>query len=173
MNTKKYADLLEIVETGLIQRELDKLLTDAFLRENPILAEFAILAGADVNINISICNQLESVLSWAIAYEYEKVVELCLEHGAKPSSADFGNACCLDNENIVKLLIDSGLVDINAIGGEKIILALKSHAVKVVEVLIKAGADLTFDDYTPLQVALEEKLYDVFTLMIEALKNCN
>lgn len=170
MNTEKYANLLERVERGLQQWERDGLLTDAFLRENPTLVEFAILAGA--NVNISICNK-DSVISWAIANEHEKIVELCLEHGAKPSDDDFCTACDTDNEYIVKLLIDSGLVNINANNGEPIITALEAHALEVVEILIKAGVDLTFDDYRPLQDALAEELYDIFTLMIEALKNRN
>lgn len=170
MNTEKYANLLERVETGLQQWKRDELLTDAFLRENPTLVEFAILTGA--NVNISICNR-DSVISWAIANEYEKIVELCLEHGAKPSDDDFCTACDTDNEYIVKLLIDSGLVNINANGGEPIITALSENAIEAVEVLIEAGVDLTFDNYKPLQVAIEEGLYDVFSIMIEALKNRN
>lgn len=73
MNKEKFAVFLERVEKGLQQWERNELLLDAFCRSNPTLVEFAILAGADVNIKISQKN--DTVINWAIANNHTNINE--------------------------------------------------------------------------------------------------
>ncbi|GJQ73039.1 hypothetical protein Trydic_g23455, partial [Trypoxylus dichotomus] len=120
----------------------------------------------EYHFDVGLC--LDGHLRTAVKSQQMEIIELLLQHGAKPNSNDDWHFCSIlelaietKNENVVRILLNHN-ADVNAIYGDRTPLtrALEVSTRAIVELLLRNGADVNYVDKfkkAPLMYAIKYK----------------
>ena len=152
-------------------------LLSSIMGGNMELVELLLNNHADANQEIGPPKKLHSPLWWAIEYKRQPVVQLLLDHGAKPNEADSNGDTPLvkatkqEQTEMIGSLIEHG-ADVNAAdnsGSTPLHWAVQAKSLADAEMLIKNKAQIdakTSDGFTPLAVAI---IHDTGEQMVKLL----
>ena len=149
----------------------------AVKRENIKIIELLLKAGAEIEGSD---NNKDTPLVFAVSNRNKEIIQMLLKAGANPSATNINEKSVLNyavntnicDVNIVRMLLEAGadLKQADITGGTPLMYAVKRENIKIIELLLKAGADQGEEDTgkTPLIYEVEEENIKNIELLLNA-----